>query len=78
MSHDHRDWEKLDGKFIRTIWFKNRIEDMCPYIEATNGHTLEMSAIYMGDRTELWVIDKEAGKEVARYNASALESIHWR
>ena len=74
---DHRDWEKLDGKRIRTLWFANVRGGMQPYVESANGRKLEMSAIYMGDRTELWVIETEGDKEVARYNARVIESIHW-
>lgn len=74
---DHKDWEKMDGKRIRTAWFINRSPDLQPYVEQREGIKLTMSAIYMGDRTELWIIEEEAGKEVARYNARAMESIHW-
>lgn len=75
---DHKDWEKLDGKKIQIAWFINRIPDMQPYVDTRGGtRTLKMSAIYMGDRTELWIIEEEHGMEMARYNARAMESISW-
>jgi hypothetical protein len=74
---DHKDWEKLDGKRIRTAWFATVRDGMQPYVEQSNGKTLSLSAIYMGDRTELWIVEEEAGKELARYNARSMESIHW-
>ena len=75
---DHMDWERLDGKPVSIAWFRNRIPDMQPYVDTRGGsRKLTMLATYMGDRTELWVIEEEAGKELARYNARAMESIHW-
>ena len=75
--NDHKDWEKLDGKQIRMLYLINQPDGVCPYVDISQGHTLELSAIYMGDRTEVWVIEKAAGEERARYNGRAIESIHW-
>lgn len=75
---DHKDWEALDGKPISMAFFRNQSPDVQPYVDTRRGtRKLTMLATYMGDRTELWIIEEEAGKEVARYNASAMESIHW-
>lgn len=74
---DHKDWEKLDGKLIRIIYLMNQPHEVCPYVDVSDGKTLELSAIYMGDRTEVWVIEKKNGEERGRYNSRAIESIHW-
>lgn len=51
-----------------------------PNCIVSNNHgcgQLELSATYHGDHDEFWVVEKNAGKEVARWNTRDLVRIVW-
>lgn len=72
------DWLDLNGQAIQRILFAHRDDGVCPYIEIGDMcEALTLRAEYMGDRTEVWVSEFRAGKEFARHNTRAIESIVW-
>ena len=66
--------KEMDGKQIKGIWLNG---DKSVMADSKKGLTLELSATYHGDRDEFWVIGKQHGKEIQRYNCRYVATIHW-
>jgi len=52
-------------------------DSTCPYVEADEQRALICHVEYMGDHTEVWIVDMRDGKEFARYNPRYAETIVW-
>lgn len=70
-------WLEKNGAAIQRIYVANTEAGRCPYVEAAEGVTLTLRAEYMGDRTEVWIEQIEAGRTVAHINARCVETIVW-
>ena len=69
-------WLARDGNSIERILFPT--PNRSSIIEGTKNVSLTLIAEYMGDRTEVWVVEKRDEKEIARHNARMLETIVWK
>lgn len=70
-SLDNLKWDKCHGRKAKTIWFSGG--------QQQDNSELELVCVvdYRGDRDEIWICEVRDGKELARHNARAIESIVW-
>jgi len=64
-----------NGKQAESITYEC-VDGQC-FDNAKEGRTLEYESEYHGDHSENWIIAKEAGEEVARYNTKFIQNINW-
>lgn len=67
----------MHGKKIRQIIFPVGEDGKQESLSTDGSRELSMSATYHGDRDEFWVISKNDGIEIARFNARHIETIVW-
>lgn len=67
--------DSMNGKKIKQAYGPG---DECLILNSgKNGIEYHLSAIYLGDRSEFWVVGIKEGNEVERHNAKHLASIYW-
>ena len=67
------------GRKVKSIFWTDISNEACPRLNANSGGTGELVLLREGHGSYDvdWIVELKDGREVARYNAIFVESIHW-
>ena len=67
----------MNGKLISRIIFSPESSYQICELRSDGVRQLSLSATHHGEYDQFWVIEKEGGREVRRYNPRLIETIEW-